>query len=330
MHGLSLKFRYSYLYLWVLSLFSIPLVGQSYPVGDHFAEIGEVKLHFSVRGAGPYLVVGHPNSGKIGYQLSLQPLEAVFTVVYYDPRGTGQSSAPAALNGYHQAELVDEIEALRKELKAEQFWLFGHSDQSAVALEYALRYPTSTAGLLLTGTSLIGDQSASILRRKQTEQQRAAESPWFAQILADWDYMDKHQTRFDATGRDISTAPLKWWCYDEASFQKVWPIAQAIAQAGRRKPIGEAYYSESDVQRARYLDYQAKIDQLQLPVLLLNGRYDTNNPPQAVEALARKIPHAFLVIVEQAGHFPWVEQPVIAFEAILRWCSKQGLSSKNR
>lgn len=148
-----------------LLLFSLNKIGnsQSLKNGSYLETIGNLKIHYTIRGQGPILIVGHLSSGMKGYELTLQPLEAYFTMVYYDPRGTGKSDTPTTLLGYQQDSIVAEIEALRLHLNVDKIFLFGHSDQSAISLIYALQYPEHTAGLILTGTSYVGTQEATII-----------------------------------------------------------------------------------------------------------------------------------------------------------------------
>lgn len=268
------------------------------------------------------MLIGHPNSGKIGYEMTLKPLEEYFTTVYYDPRGTGQSEAPKTVEAYSPQYIVTEIEQLRKKLGVEKIWLFGHSDQSAIALSYTLRFPEHVAGLILSGTSHIGDLRESYARRKKSEVRRAAESPWFAQVLEDIDvlYTDKIK---DQPGRDLTDAPMKWWCFDEASAQKIIPVSKAVSQAGRRKPIGGAFYAETDAERQSYLEDQKQFLRIQVPVLIVNGTADTNNPPEYARQLQQSLPQGKLILVEKSGHFPWVENPDDTFAAIKNWLGKR-------
>ncbi|RYD98264.1 MAG: alpha/beta hydrolase [Sphingobacteriales bacterium] len=287
--------------------------------GSYSAKIGGLQIHYVVRGTGPVMIAGHPNSGKIAYELTLQPLEKYFTMVYYDPRGTGASEAPASLEKYNARYLVDEIEALRNQLKAKQVWLFGHSDQSTIALAYTLKYPQYSAGLILTGTSYTGTAAEMITRRKTTEAYRAAQSAWFAQVIKDWDYMQVCGTSVDSLGRDLSLAPVKWWCYDAVSAQKVIPVALEVAKAGRRKPVNGRFWQAGAEEIKIYLDWQKRFEEIKVPTLILNGKYDTNNPPEYVEQLSNSLPNAKLVLIEEAGHFPWVEAPDPFFSAIKHW-----------
>ena len=287
--------------------------------GDFYENIGGLKLNYTVRGHGPIMVVGHYVSGKIGYQHMLKPLEEHFTMVYYEPRGTGKSEVPKRIEEYKHQYIVEEIEALRKHLNTKEIYMFGHSDQSMIALEYALKFPEKTKGLILSGTSFIGTQQDLIKRRQESEKRRAQESEWFTQVLQDWDYMLKHKTTVNKAGEYIADAPIKWWCYNEQTAQKVIPIAKQISETGRRKPIQGVYTQETKEDRQQYLEYQKQFRNIHTNILIVNGKYDTNNPPQYAKQLNDALPNSRLVIIDKAGHFPWVENKTETFNEIMYW-----------
>ncbi|MGA9212283.1 alpha/beta fold hydrolase [Kaistella sp.] len=287
--------------------------------GDYYEKIDRIYLKYTIKGKGPLMFVGHPNSGKIGYEMTLKPLEDQFTMVYYDSRGTGKSEAPKKLEDYNIDHLSKEIDLLRKKLGADKIWLFGHSDQSAVALQYAVEHPQNVSGLILTGTSFIGDMDETIKRRKDSENKRKSESEWFSQVVEDWEYMYVNKTDTDKNGRNLAAAPIKWWTYDEESFQKVIPIVKTISDSGRRKPIDGNYYSETPDQRQKYLDIQKQFKKLQVKTLIINGKFDTNNAPEFAEELHRNLPNSKLILLDKSGHFPWIEQPDNTFKEIFKW-----------
>ncbi|MDY3530317.1 alpha/beta hydrolase [Riemerella anatipestifer] len=291
-------------------------------IGNHTEKIDGLNINYVVRGKGSVMLVGHPSSGKIGYELTLKPLEENFTMVYYDPRGTGKSEAPNKVELYKPEFLVKEIELLRQRIGANKIWLFGHSDQSAIALQYAVEYPKNVAGMILSGTSLVGTQNESIERRKNSEIKRIAESKWFAKVIEDWDYMVANNTNVDKNGRDLSSAKTKWWTYNEETSQKVIPIVSEITKAGRRKPVGNVYYQETSDERKKYLEIQKKIRFLKTKILIINGKYDTNNPKEFAEELHFWLPNSNLVIIDKAGHFPWIEQPTETFREIKKWLNE--------
>lgn len=291
--------------------------------GNYSEKIGNYKLNYSIRGSGSdVMLVGHPNSGKIGYEMTLKPLEKRFKMIYFEPRGTGKSEVPKNIKEYNQDYLVQEIEDLRVKLNLNKIWLFAHSDQSAIALIYALKFPEHTKGLILSGTSLVGMQEESILRRKKSEIKRAKESQWFANVIKDWDYMIEKNTNINEKGEDISDVPLKWWCYNEESAQKVIPIAYEISKQGRRKPINNVYYTETRKEREKYLNYQKEFPKIKSQVLIINGKYDTNNSPEFAEKLHEVLPISTLVLIEKSGHFPWVENKEKTFDEINNWLNK--------
>ena len=309
-----------FLRILLISVFFVSCVSKSkFENGKYTEKIDNLNINFTVKGKGPIMLVGHPSSGKIGYELTLKPLEEKFTMVYYDSRGTGKSETPTKIEYYKPEFSVKEIELLREKLNTKKIWLFGHSDQSAIALQYAVEYPKNVAGIILSGTSLVGTQNESIERRKISEQKRIKESQWFAKVIEDWDYMIANNTNFDKNGNDISTAKTKWWTYNEDTSQKVIPIVKEITKAGRRKPINGEYYQETPEERKKYLEIQKKIRNLNTKILIINGKYDTNNPQEFAEELHFWLPNSKLVIIEKSGHFPWIEQPTETFKEIEKW-----------
>ncbi|QES88278.1 alpha/beta fold hydrolase [Rhizosphaericola mali] len=289
------------------------------PNGNYFEKIGDLKLNYTIKGNGPIMIVGHLSSGKIGYELTLKPLESYFTIVYYEPRGTGKSETPKTIEEYNQDSIVQEIDDLRKKLNVDKIWIFGHSDQSTIALEYALKFPQSTSGIILTGTSYVGTQKEMIERRKKAENERSKESAWFAQVIKDWDYMIEHKTQINEEGKDISDATIKWWCYDEESAQKVIPIVKENSKAGRRKPIKDVYAVETEEERKKYLNYQTLFPKIKTNILIINGKYDTNNQPKYAQELHGVLPNSKLVLIDKAGHFPWIENSEETFQEIENW-----------
>ncbi|AZB30108.1 alpha/beta fold hydrolase [Chryseobacterium balustinum] len=214
-----MNFKYKTL-LAFYTLFIIFTHAQQLKNGNFTETIDGISINYTIKGNGPVMFVGHPNSGKIGYELTLQPLEEQFTMVYYDSRGTGKSAVPKKIEDYNLEKSVVEIEELRKKLNIDKIWFFAHSDQSGIAMLYSLEHPNHVEGMILTGTSLIASPEDIYSRKKESENKRIKESEWFSQILKDWDYMYTNKTEKAPDGRDLSEAPLKWWCYDEESSKK--------------------------------------------------------------------------------------------------------------
>ena len=59
-----------------------------------------------------------------------------------------------------------------------------------------------------------------------------------------------------------------------------------------------------------------RLSEIQVPTLVLAGRYDFLFPTEHQVALAAGIPNARLEIIERAGHNPHMEQPAEVIRAI--------------
>ncbi|WP_092737456.1 alpha/beta fold hydrolase [Riemerella columbipharyngis] len=94
------------------------------------------------------------------------------------------------------------------------------------------------------------------------------------------------------------------------------PIVKEITKAGRKKLVNNQYPIETTKERQKYLNYQKRFREIKVPVLIINGKYDTNNPPKYAEKLHKILPHSKFAIIDRAGHFPWVENPAETFRPI--------------
>jgi proline iminopeptidase len=59
----------------------------------------------------------------------------------------------------------------------------------------------------------------------------------------------------------------------------------------------------------RRVDYRPRLGDVRVPTLLLVGRRDPQTPPPCSQELAAGIPHTRLVIFENSGHSPFIEEP---------------------
>jgi pimeloyl-ACP methyl ester carboxylesterase len=256
-------------------------------------------IHYEVAGRGPLLVVQAPawGIGSTYLRNGLARLTHDFTVLTFDPPGSGDSGLPASLSALSESEMVDTLEAMRQSLELPSMNLLGHSQGSAIAIGYAERYPDRVNRLVLIGSQvfgLYGDETAKQLRAARGSQPtiKAAmahmEEPspdtdeeftrHFFQIAAYYFYdPDKDLGAFRAT----VTRPLSAWPEHAA---KAGPAAEEIEE---QKLFGRI--------RAR--------------TLIIEGREDVACPVNVSEAIQRGVPGSKLTIYEHTGHFPWIEQP---------------------
>jgi pimeloyl-ACP methyl ester carboxylesterase len=106
-------------------------------------------------GSGNVMIALHGGPGQSHhYMLDLERLAGPqFSVVTYDQRGIGGSSAPPADPAHYElADYVEDLEAVRRAVGAEQVHLLGHSWGGVVSMHYATLYPEQVRSLILVGS----------------------------------------------------------------------------------------------------------------------------------------------------------------------------------
>jgi len=75
-------------------------------------------------------------------------------VIFFDQRGSGRSLPPAELRDNNTSELVKDIEKLREFLNIDQWYIFGGSWGSTLAILYGIKHPSRALGFILRGIFL--------------------------------------------------------------------------------------------------------------------------------------------------------------------------------
>jgi proline iminopeptidase len=113
----------------------------------YYREVGTDSTHTPV-----IIVHGGPGHSALSFKQSFDFLAADRRVAYYDQRGSGYSESKARIADYHIDSLVEELEALRRDVvRADNVALVGHSFGSALVQRYAMRYGAHVERLVIVG-----------------------------------------------------------------------------------------------------------------------------------------------------------------------------------
>lgn len=93
---------------------------------------------------------GGPGCGFEDAYLKLFDLSKI-RLIAFDQRGCGKSKPLGCLTDNSTADLIEDIEKLRKNLSVPEWFVAGHSWGTSLALLYAGKYKNRVKGLLLTG-----------------------------------------------------------------------------------------------------------------------------------------------------------------------------------
>jgi proline iminopeptidase len=270
-------------------------------------QIRDVSLFVKVVGQGYPLLLMHGGPGLDHTSLlPLQPLADQFTLVFYDQRCNGRSQG-AEISSMTFENLTADAEALRQALGFDQWAVLGQSFGGNVALEYALRYPQSLSHLVLINTG--GDQwwvnhnAPQILaKRGYSSAAVQAASRFYNGQIKPAEYMRTllkfgfayyyHLNLLDLA-KDLVFGP----------HQKIRPETTIFGYA----------------QLLNGWTVMERLNEIQMPALVMAGRYDFLFPPEHQAMLADRLPNAQLELIERAGHNPQIERTDEVIQGIKRF-----------
>lgn len=256
-----------------------------------------LAYHLAGEGAPLICLPGGPMQAS-AYLGDLGGLAAHGALVRLDPRGTGDSAAPADPATFRCDRQVADVEALRAHLGLERIDLFGHSAGGTLAILYAIRHPERVGRLVLVGPSPrpVGLEVTDADRREVAEQRRG--EPWFAPAWAAFERI----WAGDPTGADwAAITPFSHGRWDAEREALV-----AAEDGQRNDDAAAAYYAEGALDPPAV---RAALATLRAPVLLISGELDVGLPPKCAAEYAGCFRRAELVVQPGGGHYPWLDDP---------------------
>ncbi|CAN5783274.1 alpha/beta hydrolase [soil metagenome] len=260
-----------------------------------FVKVNGARLRVDVQGRGRAIYAHHGAPGLGTHatpKRAFAPLADAYRIVTWDARGSGESDAIAP---YSHDQWVADLDGLRSHFGDEQIVVKGGSYGGYVALEYVLAHPERVSHLILRDTSASRHFEA-LARRNALE--RANEFPDITEELLD--------TLFE--GRVGSDEAFR------AAYATIAPLYDAHADPAkvRARLAAATFRAETHDQAfSRNLpgyDLTGRLHEIRVPTLIVVGRHDWITPVAAAEEIAAGIAHAELVIFEESGHSPQLEE----------------------
>ena len=265
--------------------------------------LDEVELFVTEVGTGPPCLVMHGGLGlDQTYMRTLDPLGDTFRLLYYDHRCNGRSSTPP-LSTLTIEQLATDADALRAELAHERVAVLGHSYGAFVALEYATRFPDRVTQLLLIAGAPRGGYDEEIQRNV------LARNPP-PEVLAALASEPTTDEEYAAMLRDM----LPLYLNPDADVDAV---AKTLEGTEFKAAAGTA-----SMEAWSQWDATNNLAAVSAPTLVVGGGWDWICPRSQAEAIATGVSDAELVVWDDVGHFPWLEQPERFFDLIRSWAKR--------
>ena len=225
-------------------------------------------------------------------------------LIFYDQRGAGQSRTDDATPITWQTH-VDDLGAIVTELGTAPLELVGYSWGGLLSMLYAT---SASPGLPRPATLTLIDPApvnrqyraefeAEFARRQQGEAIQRLRAELAESGLRESDPAAHRQRGFELSVAGYFADPRR--AQDLTPFRVVGKVQQSVWQS----------LGDFDLRRA--------LERLDIPALVVHGRQDPI-PLASSESVAEAL-GARLVVLEDCGHVPYVEQPQSLFDAVRRF-----------
>ena len=286
---------------------------KSYNEG-HLKVSEEHKIFYHQYGKpdGPVIlhIHGGPGSSSKPKYASLYNLKK-FRVILFDQRGCGNSITTDLLKDNTTQDLVEDIEKLRKHLKINTWKIHGPSWGSTLALLYVQKYPKTVEKMLLRGVyfaSSIENQWIFKYGANQLFPDKFEE--FISQIPSE--HREKYLSYLYeiAKGDDYNLKSRllpafgKW----EGSILSLVPEDENDDHTDIDKEIASNtimlhYVNNNFFMKDHEILEPKSMEKLKdIPIVIINGRYDIVTPMISAWILHKALPHSVLDIVLLAGH----------------------------
>lgn len=224
-------------------------------------------------------------------------------LVFYDQRGGGRSKSDDR-NPVTAQTLVEDLAAIIRELALEPVSLLGYSFGGLIALLYAIdaaeRGVPGPRRMVLIDPAPATRQyrtqfEAEFARRQSSPEVQALRTELDASGLRESDPVQFRQRRFELSVAGYFADPRR--ARDLTPFRIMGRIQQSVWDS-----LGE-------------FDVRDRLRGIDAPTLIVHARQDPV-PLESSRDVADALTSGRLVVIEESGHVPYVEQPARLFEAI--------------
>lgn len=238
---------------------------------------GGVPIHYEVHGQGPTVLLSHGYSATCRmWDGQIEALRDRYQIIVWDMRGHGQSGYPTDPAAYSEAATVEDMAAILRTCGIRRAVIGGLSLGGYMSLAFHRAHPEMTRALMIFDTG-----------------------PGFRNAEAREAWNQRARQRAD----DLETRGLAALGTSDEVRMSQHRDASGLAGAAR----GMLTQRDDSVIRS--------LETIGVPSLVLVGSNDTNFLA-ATDYMARKIPGATKVVIEDAGHAANLHQPVAFNRAV--------------
>jgi pimeloyl-ACP methyl ester carboxylesterase len=248
-----------------------------------FAQIGDVKINYTVQGTGDWLVLvgGYASGNWQAWGAQLTELAKSFQVLAFDNRGIGESDVPDY--PYTTLMMARDALGLMDQLGIEKAHVFGKSLGGNIGQWMALEQPQRLRSLVMTSTFAKPNQRlAAMVRWWMATAQEAGYDKLFPGLMSYFYTAEFYDANVTSIGRTVETLV-----------------------AAKRPIKGFLHMGDSILTH----DTWDRLGEIKTPALLMGGAEDIITPPRHIEEMAGRMRNAECHIIPKTLHGFMVERP---------------------
>lgn len=291
-----------------------------FPIDEGYVDARGVLIYYKAFGKGDplFIVHGGPGASHDYFLPHLIPLARTNRLIFIDERGSGRSEKLDDVKGYTVENMVEDVEAVRQHLHLGKINLLGHSYGGVLAQAYALKYGSNLRHLVLASTF---HSTKALNAFFQTMKQRMPE-----ELRNRIDAMEK--TDLYGQGKDYHKGRYTEDYMIAAWGEGYFPYLYRRKPDANFDPVGNGVMSW-DLYREMWgshgefvvdgnlasVEYGDRLPSIKVPTLITVGDHDETDPAIA-QAMHDLISGSKLVVLPEAGHMNFVDQPVLFRKAV--------------
>ena len=294
----------------VLGVFLAQCNSDQLRVEEGYKEINGVSHYYKLVGEGEPYIILHGGPGMYHDELFPFFLDFASTnkVVFYDQRGNGKSILKKIDSTTFNVELmVEDLEELRKEFGIEKINIIGHSWGGLLAMYYGVKYPENLKRLILVDAAPVNSELLIASYKKQIsmfkpEEWERVQKLWESEEYLEGDPDVHNEAMRISEGTVFSNKSVIDNYMEVASFDEI-TAKNAVA------------LNDLATQMKLDIHVQDKLLKIKCPTLLINGK-DDFIVEEAVQLANRLIVNSEVIYIENAGHYPYIENKKDFFDAL--------------
>ncbi len=274
---------------------------------SQFVDVNGQKIHYKIAGSGePVMIFLHGfASSTNSWEGVMAPLSQRGTVVTFDRPAFGLSARPLTWKGenpYSPEAQTDLVVGLMDQLGIEQAVLVGNSAGGSVAVNTTLRYPERVLALVLVDPAIYsgGGAPSWVQPLLKTPQMRRL-GPLVARSLL---------------SRSEALIQQAWHDPTQITSETLGEYRRFTQIADWDKALWEFTLASRD------LNLEERLDELNLPVLVITGDDDRIVPTEESVRLSEELPAAELAVIPNCGHVPQEECPGPFVQALVTFVER--------